>query len=96
MAKQQSKIYPGMTGWCNFKPGNHNWLDDNRRTFLNLDWCSKKGKHSYQPLFLNTHYADGTKNPHLDVEQTETHVILKIAKQPSVKLFSIGGKDMFE
>ena len=90
-----AKIYPGLTAWANFKPGSHDWLVDHSRTFLNLCKVSPKGKKSYQSLFLNTHYADGTPNPHLSMEETDTHVVLTIAKAPNVKLFSIGSKDLF-
>ena len=93
MAK--AKIYPGLTGWCNFKPGNHDWTADHSRPFLNLTKTNAKGKRSYQGLFLNEAYADGTKNPHLTVEETETHVILTIEKAPAVKLFSVNSKDLF-
>lgn len=94
MAK--AKNSPGLTGWCNFKPGNHDWTADHSRPFLNLTKTSPKGKRSYQGLFLNEFYADGTKNPNLDVSETKTHVILKITKAPAVKLFGVNSKKLFD
>jgi len=48
-----SKIYSGTSAFFANREGKHNWLDNNKRPFISLITTSKKGKKSYDDLFLN-------------------------------------------
>jgi len=90
-----SNKYPGLSLFPSFRAGNFNWLDNHDRPFFNLSWTTKKGKIRYQDVFLNIANKDGVKNPSLDVSETKTHVVLKIAKKPGQPIARVSGKDMF-
>lgn len=67
----------GMTIFPAFRPGNHNWLENNKRPFFNV--VDNRGDTTqYADLFLN--------DRDIEVKETKTHVTIKIPKKTGIAL----------
>jgi hypothetical protein len=80
------KIYPGTSAFFANREGNHNYLANTSRPFLSVSKTSKKGKKTYNDLFINKDVA-------VTISKDKKTITLKFPADINKPLFSVLDKD---